>query len=277
MFLVLGASLAGLVALLILPAVSRRASRLARADVERQLPLSPREIIGQRDLLRAEFATERRRLEQALEASNEAHARERGESGRRAGEIVRLTHTLAETASARDTAETAQAAAERRMRETDGENAALQKALHDVQENEVRLREHVSHLTRTTAGLDDDLAAAHAALAAFETAQAAAAARMDEVERALMQSRLDLSVAGTQRELQGAQIDALEERGRMASAAEQVLRQRIAALEAAASGGDLDMLRHAIVEIGREVVRLAHDAHATSLAHVERRSPADVS
>ena len=60
-----GFLLAGLLALLFLPALWRRALRLSRRRLEMQMPLSMDEIVAERDQLRAQFASDRRRIEQA--------------------------------------------------------------------------------------------------------------------------------------------------------------------------------------------------------------------
>ncbi|HEY8578608.1 MAG TPA: hypothetical protein VIL72_01885, partial [Beijerinckiaceae bacterium] len=71
MIFALGFLSAGLLSLLFLPAFWRRAMRLSRRRLEMQMPLSMDEIVAERDQLRAEFAAERRRLEQAHEALQE--------------------------------------------------------------------------------------------------------------------------------------------------------------------------------------------------------------
>lgn len=85
-----GFLLAGLLTLLFLPALWRRALRLSRRRLEMQMPLSMDEIVAERDQLRAEFAGERRRIEQANEALQQARASDMAELGRRAGVIARL-------------------------------------------------------------------------------------------------------------------------------------------------------------------------------------------
>lgn len=69
MIFALGFLAASLCALLFLPTLNARASRLARRRVEATLPLSPREIAAERDHLRAGFAVEQRRLERRVEAA----------------------------------------------------------------------------------------------------------------------------------------------------------------------------------------------------------------
>ena len=67
MIFALGFLSAGLLALIILPAVNRRAERLAKRRYEALFPLSASELAAERDHLRAEFAVSARRLEQKLE------------------------------------------------------------------------------------------------------------------------------------------------------------------------------------------------------------------
>jgi hypothetical protein len=87
MVFALGFLVASLIALAIAPAFWRRAIRLSTRRLEMQLPLSPEEILAGRDLLRAEFAVERRKLEQKAEALNRVHAADMVELGHRAAII----------------------------------------------------------------------------------------------------------------------------------------------------------------------------------------------
>jgi chromosome segregation ATPase len=66
LFFALGFLCAGLLALLIAPAVWRRAVRLTRKRVEASVPLTLDEIQADRDQLRAEFALSTRRLEMSV-------------------------------------------------------------------------------------------------------------------------------------------------------------------------------------------------------------------
>src|SRR3954452_3932259 len=93
----LGFLASGLLTLLLLPAVWRRAVRLSTRRLEMQLPLSMGEIIAERDQLRAEFATRQRRIEQQAERLVELRAQDMGELGRRATMIAALDEQLAET------------------------------------------------------------------------------------------------------------------------------------------------------------------------------------
>jgi chromosome segregation ATPase len=90
MVFALGFLSAALLALLVLPALSRRAERLARRRVEARLPLSMAEIAAERDHLRAEIAVEARRIELKAEAAAQARADDMAELGRRAVLIADL-------------------------------------------------------------------------------------------------------------------------------------------------------------------------------------------
>jgi hypothetical protein len=95
MVFALGFLVAGLAALVIAPAFWLRAVRLSTRRLEMQVPLSIREILAQRDLLRAEFAADRRRLEQKLAALNLIHANNLSELGRRTTLLVEKETALA--------------------------------------------------------------------------------------------------------------------------------------------------------------------------------------
>jgi len=94
MIFALGFLVAGLIALAVAPAFWRRAIRLSTRRLEMQLPLSPEEIHAGRDLLRAEFAVECRRLEQKMAALNGRHAAAMAELGRSAAIIARQDANL---------------------------------------------------------------------------------------------------------------------------------------------------------------------------------------
>lgn len=68
MYFVLGVLVAGLLALILLPAVWRRAVRLTKKRIEAATPMTMAEFRADKDQLRAEFALSTRRLEQNVEA-----------------------------------------------------------------------------------------------------------------------------------------------------------------------------------------------------------------
>lgn len=96
MLVALGFLSASLLALSALPALSRRADRLARRRAEAAFPLSLGEIAADRDHLRAELAIRERALEQKAESGFAARAGAMSELGRRDMTIGRLETDLAE-------------------------------------------------------------------------------------------------------------------------------------------------------------------------------------
>src|SRR5579875_3178546 len=127
MIFTLGFLVAGFLILLFLPAYGRRATRLAQRRLEMVLPLSMEEIVAERDQLRAEFATEHRRIEQRAEAIEAKHATVLGELGRREARVAALEIELAETKRAALDARIRLETAARETREAQAELAAVVK------------------------------------------------------------------------------------------------------------------------------------------------------
>ena len=86
----LGVLLAGLVVLLVTPAIWRRAMRLAKNRIEASVPLSRAEIEADKDQLRAGFAVANRRLEMETGRLRERLAEESIAYSRRADEAATL-------------------------------------------------------------------------------------------------------------------------------------------------------------------------------------------
>jgi chromosome segregation ATPase len=82
LFFVLGFLCAGFLALLVAPAIWRRAVALTRRRIEGSVPLTQAEIRADKDQLRAEFAMATRRLEMANKALQEKAAVQAVEIGR---------------------------------------------------------------------------------------------------------------------------------------------------------------------------------------------------
>ncbi|MER8437425.1 hypothetical protein NKH36_25405 [Mesorhizobium sp. M1312] len=82
LFFVLGFLCAGFVALMIAPAIWRRAVMLTRKRVEGSMPLTLAEIQAEKDRIRAEFAMSTRRLEMSVKSLREKSAEQLVEIGR---------------------------------------------------------------------------------------------------------------------------------------------------------------------------------------------------
>lgn len=94
LYFALGFLVAGLIALLFLPAFWRRAMRLSMRRLQMLAPMSMEEVIAERDLLRAEFAVRERRMEQEIEAVKASKAFDMAAIGRHAARIAEAENAL---------------------------------------------------------------------------------------------------------------------------------------------------------------------------------------
>jgi chromosome segregation ATPase len=132
MYFALGFLAAGLFTLMFLPAFWRRAMRLSLRRLDMLTPLSFEKMVAERDLLRAEFATRYRRLEQKMESVEAGKAADMLEIGRGVARIAELDGELTQALLRGDEFE-------RKFTETEGfleERTALlrstESALHDM-------------------------------------------------------------------------------------------------------------------------------------------------
>jgi predicted nucleic acid-binding Zn-ribbon protein len=95
MYFALGLLTAGLLALLLMPAIWRRAARLTRARVEAAMPMTLAEIEADKDQLRANFAVANRRLEMEAGTLKDKLAEETVAVGRGRDEVSALTRAKA--------------------------------------------------------------------------------------------------------------------------------------------------------------------------------------
>ena len=90
MYFALGALASGLVMLLLLPAVWRRAVRLTRKRIEAATPITLAEFRADKDQLRAEFALSTRRLEMNVEQLRKRLSEQLGDVSRKRSDLVTL-------------------------------------------------------------------------------------------------------------------------------------------------------------------------------------------
>jgi hypothetical protein len=90
MYAAIGFLSASLLALGIVPLLHARAERLTINELQARLPLAISEVQAERDLLRADFAMQMRRLELKNEALTDKNARQMAALGRDADLITRL-------------------------------------------------------------------------------------------------------------------------------------------------------------------------------------------
>lgn len=142
----LGFLMAGLLSLLFLPAFWRRAIRLSTQRLELRMPLSMSEIVAARDQLRAEFAAERRKLEQSSEQLAAQLAENRATLGERSTAIAELESKLDVTARDAANAHEKLELYERQLNETDLERVAFEKLHFDTYKDLERRSNELSAL-----------------------------------------------------------------------------------------------------------------------------------
>lgn len=125
MYFALGALAAGLVMLLIMPAIWRRAVRLTKKRIEAATPITLAEFRADKDQLRAEFALSTRRLEMNVEALRKRLSEQLSDVSRKRGDLAQL------------------------KTERDEHYAVV----HELEEREAELRQRILDLERESADL----------------------------------------------------------------------------------------------------------------------------
>ena len=223
MFGGIGFCLAALIALMVMPAVHRRADRLARARYD-DLPLSMQEIRAEKDTIRAGFAAATRELEMRVD-------RLREKTSAHATELARKNQLV------------------ERLRQ---EAEAATKALRESEAREQAVRDELREARRGFADRDVTLDEAESEIASLRR-------ELKQKDAALRASQADLE--GAQRALAG-RADALAVAERNLAerdAALQELERTVAALRAERAGRDAALTRaeHDIAAIKAEIAAFA--------------------
>jgi chromosome segregation ATPase len=259
MIFALGFLVSGLLTLMFLPAFWRRALRLSRRRLEMQMPLSMAEIVAERDQLRAEFATERRRIEQHCEALVVERARDMGELGRRARLIGALDTELADAKRKVLEQDTALDLAERRIADAEGQFAAADKELFDMGSRLARVSGAAADLDRDNKALAAVAEERRAAIAASETRAAGLVMQVEGLRR----EREALIRAGTAKDtaLQrlGAELDFAKTSGTATASKLQVALAKVEEL-----GGDAGKLQGALADERRANLQLEAKARVAA-------------
>ncbi len=192
---VLGALVAGLLALAALPALWRRALRLSEARLSRLVPLSAGEIAAEHDHLRAAHAVELRRTEQRMERAEAERSALRIEAARREQRIQDLQDEGARARSAIADLEGETAALRREVDGLWAENGAEAVALHGLSDlAEVRLRD-IAVLQAERDRLTEDVDRSRSSVAGLETRLLGVDTSNEDLRRELAQVRRDASAA----------------------------------------------------------------------------------
>jgi chromosome segregation ATPase len=184
----LGFLVAGLLTLLILPAVWRRAVRLSARRLEMQMPLSMTEIVAERDQLRAEFAVTQRRMEQNSERLTRTIAETQSELGRRAIQIAALQENLATARARVGSLDKELSDAQRATNETQAELVASAKAHYDASGRLEDTQNKLFQLERAHRGLNEIADQRRTAIAALETRVSGLELRIEDLRRELAEA-----------------------------------------------------------------------------------------
>ncbi len=225
----LGCAVAGLCALGFAPLWWARAIRLTKQRLQVQIPVSMQEIMADRDHLRAEFAVERRKLEQEMERVRATKAADMSELGRRAMSIAELSETLAATrvVVADQAAENARLLREETA--NDAERGALRMALHD---NDVFYEQRLAGydaLRRAHHALEEQMEERRATIAALHTRVMGLEMTIEDAARARGGLERRLEFAREEARILAEERDRLSDQLVAMDAARETLRKRLGA------------------------------------------------
>jgi hypothetical protein len=200
MVFALGFLSAGLLALIILPAVNRRAERLAKRRYETLFPLSASELAAERDHLRAEFAVSARRLEQKLERMTLEKGAVLEESGRRAFAIQSLEDQVAGQKATVAEAEKNIADMEAVMAASRDTLAANEKILRDTSDKLAATEAELSLLSADHTRALEEMDTKRLQLSDLEVRNTLLSTKLGDTERTLAQRVAELTAERAERQ-----------------------------------------------------------------------------
>lgn len=172
MYFALGLLAAGLLALIIMPAVWRRAVRLTKRRIEAATPITMAEFRADKDQLRAEFALSTRKLEMTIEALRKRMAEQITDVDRKRADLGALKAERDQHGAVVGELEAREAEIRARLAELERDNTDLAQRLR-MRERELTVRNGELETMRGGAGSKkataDSLVAAEARLASAET------------------------------------------------------------------------------------------------------------
>lgn len=277
MIFALGFLSAGLLTLMFLPAIWRRALRLSQRRLEQRLPVSLEQVAAQRDQLRAEFAIERRRIEQANEALVETRANNLSELSRRGVRIAELQLEV-ETIGARAGAlESALAQAERRAAHAEGVWGALEKEVQDSTALAQRRMEDGAAIQRGILAASDVAETRRVQIAGLETQVEALQTELDGLRRDLAQTQLQLSEKSSAADLFAKERDFARSDLAAASLRREALQKEVDDLNARLTVGERELreAQRVRARMANEIADQARALETVRAAESELRAQAD--
>jgi chromosome segregation ATPase len=197
MYFALGFLVAGLFALMFLPAFWRRALRLSMRRLQMLAPMSMEEVLAERDLLRAEFAVRERRFEQSMEAVQATRANDLATIGRHVARIADLETQLKRSEADNRDMNLRVGEAQKVLAERTGLLDATEKALQEMTDRAETRVAQLRLIRSETAELNEGTGAQLEGLvAAYEARVAALHQHNAELQRVLEALREEHARAG---------------------------------------------------------------------------------
>ncbi|MFO1185086.1 MAG: hypothetical protein U1E56_09895 [Bauldia sp.] len=224
MYFALGLLTAGLVALMVAPAIWRRAARVTRNRIEKSVPLSLAEIQADKDQLRAEFAMSTRRLELSIERLKEKAAEQQVEINRKREHLARLGEEQSLKLASVGELETRESQLRERLRlreeslsKAETEATALEarlsdrsQALRDLEKKHDALRQRADEQTVELVARGTEVDNLRRELTTTETARATAVTERAALDSQLVAVKADLAGERMRAEALEARVTRLE-------------------------------------------------------------------
>lgn len=260
LFFLLGFLCAAFIALLLGPAIWRRAVTLTRRRLEAALPLSRTELQAEKDRVRADFAMQARRLEMTIFGLQEKQAVQKVETGRLEQEIRTMDADRAELSQSISALEERNRTLARQLEEVEASAARLQASLGEA---DTRLRERDEEIRQLSRQYED---------ASFlaSSRQIELVGRETEADRQgleISRLRAELRAAGQKDKETLAQAHAAKEALKVEQQRTGDLGVRIERLLATVADRDERLERRE-----RELARLKGAARTSTSAHVSRKA-----
>ena len=185
LYFTLGFLIMGLFGLVFLPFYWQRAVRLSTRRLEAQLPLSMAEIAAEKDSLRAEFAVEKRRVEQLAEAAQNGKGMALAELGRRTGQLTALAGEFAALEARAGQLELAAGHSQRAHAEAEAALAAANVEIHDANGHVLRSENQYHELADAHLELIQNADGQRTTIAALETRISGLEIRLNDTVRLL--------------------------------------------------------------------------------------------
>ena len=273
MIFALGALVAGLLMLGLLPAVWNRAERLATRRLEMRMPLSIDEIAAERDTLRAEFAVDRRRLEQHAERLITIQATDRAELGRRAVRGAAQDETIADQHAQIAGLLQADAAMRLNLRAAEAGLAQINLELYANDAKVAQTRAALEAERAARAAADELVLQQRAAIAAHVTRLAGLEMRGRDNERILATALQELAEKNAEAQASARDRDAARAQSALHLAALEAAQADLACDSPKAIAAENAKLRRAIVEVGAAFLAQTAEPPPMQLADEDHAPP----